>query len=81
MAGRGGTTARGYGVAHQRARRQAKVLVDAGVAVCARCGEVIVPGEPWDLGHDDIDRSVYTGPEHARCNRATAGRARRSRRW
>jgi hypothetical protein len=57
--------------------------VEAGATLCARCGELIIPGEPWDLGHDDYDRSRYAGPEHRRCNRATAGRMtpRWSRRW
>jgi hypothetical protein len=34
-------------------------LVTAGGVVGARCERPIVPGEPWDLGHDDYDRSVY----------------------
>jgi hypothetical protein len=77
------TTLRGYGHRHQQARKRLAPLVDAGLVRCARCGDWIAPGEPWDLGHHDWDRSLYTGPEHRACNRATAGRWRRrvSRRW
>jgi len=72
---RGGTTARGYGAGHQQLRDQVAPRVDAGLVDCWRCGGRIESGEPWDLGHDDNDRSVYRGPEHAnRCNRSAAGR-------
>jgi len=76
-----GTTARGYGQAHMRRRASVAPLVLAGRVKCARCGEPILPDQEWDLGHDDLDRSRYTGPEHARkadCraggNRSTSGR-------
>jgi hypothetical protein len=66
--------ARGYTPAHRAARAQLRPLVLAGGVKCARCGRPIEPGQPWDLGHDDHDRSRYTGPEHRACNRATAAR-------
>jgi hypothetical protein len=77
----GSTTARGYGSDHQKLRRRYEMFVRAGLASCARCGERIEPGAPWDLGHDDFDRSRYSGPEHQGCNRATAGRRVIVREW
>ncbi|BBC53952.1 putative HNH endonuclease [Mycobacterium phage HC] len=77
----GSTSARGYGWKHQALRAQVKPYVEAGHVDCWRCGERIQPGQQWDLGHDDDDRSRYRGPEHALAkdcaaggNRATAGR-------
>lgn len=69
------TTQRGYGTAHQKLRRDVAKIVDAGGAICWRCGRLIVPGEPWDLGHrDDVPgakiRGIYAGPEHRSCSRS-----------
>lgn len=80
---------RGYGHQHRRLREVLAPQVERGGTLCARCGNRILPGEAWDLGHDDVDRSRYSGPEHARCNRATSRhkaerayrRARKSRVW
>jgi hypothetical protein len=65
----GKTSARGYGWRHQKLREQWKRVVAAGSAVCARCGLPMVPGEPWDLGHVDGDKTRYKGVEHRKCNR------------
>lgn len=73
---RGSTTARGYGPEHQRLRALWTPLVATGTVTCWRCTELIQPNQPWDLGHADHDRTVYRGPEHRACNRATAGRGR-----
>lgn len=71
---RGTTAARGYPRRHQEIRARYEPLVLAGGVACVRCHDLIRPGEPWDLGHVDGDRTRYAGPEHARCNRATSGR-------
>jgi hypothetical protein len=81
---KGKTASRGYGAKHQALRRRWAGRVAAGGVACARCGLPIAAGEPWDLGHVDGDRLQYSGPEHRRCNRATAGREsvpRTSRVW
>jgi hypothetical protein len=82
--GSGATSRRGYGTRHQTVRKNLAPRVAAGVVNCARCGFKILPGEPWDLGHVDGDKSRYRGPEHEDCNRNTNGKQpnrRQSRRW
>jgi hypothetical protein len=61
-----------YGEAHRKVRRRWAPKVRAGKVICARCGELILPGEKWDLDHDDDDplQRRYLGPSHRRCNRA-----------
>ena len=74
---RGSREERGYGAAHRHARAAYQARMDAGEAIrCWRCAKPIANGEPWDLGHDDHDRNITRGPEHATCNRSAAGRAR-----
>jgi hypothetical protein len=71
----------GYGPDHWRLRRIVAPEVDAGLVDCAYCGERILPGEPWHLGHSE-NRRYYTGPEHVRCNCATKAREQKhSREW
>ena len=72
---RGTPTERGYGRDYRRARRTIAPMVANGKAVCWRCGQPITPGTPWDLGHDDHDRTTINGPEHATCNRSAGGHA------
>jgi hypothetical protein len=80
--------ARGYGSAHRALRARLAVEVEAGRALCARCGEPILPTQAFDLGHVDGDRSRWSGPEHRHSrdcpeggNRATAGRRDRDAGW
>lgn len=65
-------TDREYGHGHRQLRAAWAADVALGVVRCARCRDLIGPADPWDMGHDDTDRGHYSGPEHARCNRATA---------
>ena len=75
----GGTVARGYGYAHKQQRKALRPVVDAGQAVCSRCGQMILPGSLWDLDHLP-DRSGWAGPAHRYCNRAAPRKARAGRR-
>jgi hypothetical protein len=75
----GNTTASGYGKPHQQLRARWAKRVATGTVRCWRCGHLIAPGTRWDLGHDDEDRRVYRGPEHAGCNRGAANRRRAGR--
>jgi hypothetical protein len=66
--------ARGYGQPHRAVRSELEPIVLAGGVRCWRCGEYIRPGEPWDLGHVDGDKTRYAGPEHRACNRTAPRR-------
>lgn len=63
-----------YGHKHQAQRRHYERLVASGFCACNRCGGLILPDEPWDMGHDDWDDTVYTGPEHQHCNRVAGAK-------
>lgn len=74
---RGSREERGYGAAHQATRAAYQARMDAGeVLTCWRCGEPVTAADEWHLGHDDHDRTITRGPEHARrCNLSAAGKA------
>jgi hypothetical protein len=71
---RASTAARGYDRRHEAERRRWAPQVDAGLVDCWRCGGHLEPGRPWHLGHDDVDRTVWRGPEHVTCNLRAGGR-------
>ena len=71
---RGTRQQRGYDAKHDAERKRWAPIVATGAVKCWRCQVLLEPDEPWDLGHDDHDRSIYRGPECVRCNRATASR-------
>ena len=68
---------RKYNRAHKNLRARWAKLVVQGIVPCARCGKLIGPAAPWDLGHSDLNPSQHVGPEHRACNRATAAHRRR----
>ena len=73
---RGSAAARGYGTEHQELRANYQRRMDAGETyTCWRpgCGEPI-DSQHWRLGHCDVNRDRYHGPECVACNQATAGR-------
>ena len=72
---RGTKLERGYDARFRELRRIALDKVSAGGVNCWRCGKPIEAGAPFDLGHDDHDRTITRGPEHATCNRSAAGRS------
>ena len=70
---RGTSTARGYDSTHRALRADYAARMATGETfTCWRCGDPITG--PFDLGHDDNDRTRYRGPEHPSCNRATSSR-------
>lgn len=72
---RGTKAERGYDASYLRERAQWVARQASGeVLTCWRCGTTIVGA--FHLGHDDDDRSVVRGPEHASCNLIAAGRKR-----
>jgi hypothetical protein len=77
---RGSRQERGYDAKHVAARAEGAPAVLAGLVNCWRCGELIGPGEEWDLGH--LDDGRIGGPEHAgRCNRRAAALKGHGKEW
>lgn len=76
MPRKGTTSQRGYGTNHRNTRTWWTPRVQRGTVTCWRCGRLIQAGQPWDLGHDDHDRTRYRGPEHTNCNRSAGAQTR-----
>lgn len=60
-----------YGYAHRKLREQWRPRVEAEAVTCAKCGALLIAGEPWDLAHDPADDTRYLGPMCRRHNRDT----------
>jgi len=55
-----------------------RLIVEGGLP-CPRCGKLILPGEPWDLGHQGTPRALGAddsdlAPEHRSCSRSAGGK-------
>jgi hypothetical protein len=75
---RGTRQQRGYDADYDRARRRwapkvAACTVHCHAPVCIEHLRLILPGQAWDLGHDE--QRKIRGPEHASCNRSAGGKA------
>jgi len=69
-----------YGSGHQDLRRRfLRRMARGELFNCWRCGELIDPSKPWDLGHvrDNTAVGGERWPEHRACNRATITNLRR----
>lgn len=65
------TAARGYGGAHQTARKKYLKRMEAGEKFsCPSCGAEV--SDKWQLGHNG-DRSGYDGPQCTNCNAKDGG--------
>ena len=75
---RGRRQARGYDRDYDEARKRwepkvAACSVHCHAPVCLMPARLILPGQDWDLGHDE-QRNIR-GPEHSKCNRSAGGKA------
>lgn len=75
-AARGSAHARGYDRGHRALHDRWATRIERGDIVhCWRCRTQITRVADLHIGHDDDDRRITRGPEHAKCNLAAAGRA------
>lgn len=57
---------------HKQARAAYRRAVEAGLAMCWRCGRTLLLGQ-WHVGHDDTGTRIM-GPECVSCNLKAAAR-------
>ena len=74
------TTQQGYGYQHQQLRKTWAVRVEAGEVVCGKCGKLIHPNAPFDLGHPWDRKDLPPAPWHRACNRSYAATVTKKRR-